>query len=158
MHTIEKSVEVDVPVSTAYAVWTRFERFPKFMPDVNEIRQESDRHLYWHTTVWGQNEEWAAEITEQIPDKRIAWKSIGGASHAGVVTFHRLSDDRACVIVQMTYEANTWAEKVGHALGIMKRHLEMNLEGFKQYAEREGGGVHAWRGEIRSPDDRRAEG
>ena len=153
MTTIERSVEVEVPASTAYNTWTQFERFPQFMEDVESVEQIDDRHLHWRAKVWGETEEWDAEITEQIPDKRIAWRSQGGAANAGVVTFHRLSDDRARVMLQLEYEPEKWKEKVGDALGLFTRRVETDLEGFKEFVERVGPGVRGWRGEVPAKDD-----
>jgi len=153
MTTIERSVEVAVPVSTAYNAWTQFELFPHFMDDVEEVRQEDERHLHWRAKVWGKTEEWDAEITEQIPDKRIAWRSDGGASNAGVVTFHRLSDDSARVMLQLAYEPEQWSEKVGDALGIFTRRVESDLEGFKHFVENQGDRIQGWRGEIPAKGD-----
>jgi uncharacterized membrane protein len=137
MKTIERSVEVEVPASVAYNTWTQFELFPHFMEDVEEVRQKDDRHLHWRAKVWGQDEEWDAEIAEQIPDKRIAWNSTGGASNAGVVTFHRLSDDRTRVMLQMAYDPERWTEKVGDALGMFTRCIENDLQGFKRFVEKQ---------------------
>jgi uncharacterized membrane protein len=153
--TIERSVEVDVPASTAYATWTRFELFPRFMRDVEEVEQKDDRHLHWRARVWGKTQEWDAEITEQIPDKRIAWRSEGGATNAGVVTFHRLSDDRARVMLQLDYDPADWSEKVADALGMLSRSVEADLEGFKEFVETEGERITAWKGEISAKDDAR---
>ena len=137
MKTIERFVEVEVPASDAYNTWTQFELFPHFMEDVEEVRQKDDRHLHWRAKVWGQDEEWDAEIAEQIPDKRIAWNSTGGASNAGVVTFHRLSDDRTRVMLQMAYDPERWTEKVGDALGMFTRRIENDLQGFKRFVEKQ---------------------
>lgn len=153
MSTIERSVEIEAPASTAYGVWTRFEQFPKFMEDVEEVRQTDDRHLHWRASVFGQTEEWDAEITEQIPDKRIAWTSRGGATNAGVVTFHRLSDDRSKVMLQLQYEPQHLPEKIGDALGMLTRRVEGDLERFKQFVEGEGGELSGWRGEIPAKPD-----
>ena len=92
MATIERSIEVAVPVRTAYNQWTQFEEFPRFMEGVKSVRQVDDRRLVWRAEVGGREKEWEAEITEQHPDERIAWRSLTGASNAGVITFHRLSD------------------------------------------------------------------
>src|SRR5579871_543472 len=92
MSTIEESVEVNVPVRTAYNQWTQFTEFPRFMKDVREVRQLDPTHLHWRAVVAGKEEEWDSEITEQIPDTRIAWHSTSGAKNAGVVTFHKISD------------------------------------------------------------------
>ena len=153
MKTIERSIDVEVPASTAYATWTQFELFPRFMPDVEAVEQKDDRHLRWRARVWGAGEEWDAEITGQIPDKRIAWNSQGGAYNAGVVTFHRLSDDRSCVMLQLAYEPETWGEKIGDALGLFTRSIEADLAGFKEFVENEGEKVAGWRGRVPSKED-----
>lgn len=152
-NTIERSVEVEVPASTAYNTWTQFELFPQFMKGVESVEQRDDRHLHWRASVFGQKEEWDAEITEQIPDKRIAWRSDGGASNAGVVTFHRLSDDRSRVMLQLGYDPASWSEKIGDALGIFTRRVEADLKGFKQFVERRGDEISGWRGSVSAPRD-----
>ena len=94
MATVEQSIEVDVPISTAYNQWTQFEEFPHFMEGIEEIRQLDDRRLRWVAEFGGSRHEWDAEITEQHPDERVAWRNIDGKDNAGVVTFHKLSDDQ----------------------------------------------------------------
>jgi uncharacterized membrane protein len=153
MPTLERSIEVEIPASTAYATWTQFELFPQFMQDVESVTQLDDRHLRWRAEVWGQTEQWEAEITEQIPDKRIAWTSNGGTAHAGGVTFHRLSDDRSRVMLQLHYDPSTWSEKIGDALGIFTRRIEADLAGFKEFAEGQGAQIRGWKGEIPAKSD-----
>src|SRR5690242_9811643 len=104
MTKMEASVDVKVPAEAAYNQWTQFEEFPRFMPHVERVRQIDDRHLHWEAKMAGKTVEWDAEIVEQIPDKRIAWRSISGAHHAGVVTFHRLADDKCRVMLQLEWE------------------------------------------------------
>jgi uncharacterized membrane protein len=152
-NTIERSVEVEVPASSAYNAWTEFEQFPKFMKDVESVQQIDDRHLHWRAKVWGQTEEWDAEITEQIPDKRVAWRSGGGASNAGVVTFHRLSDDSARVMLQMAYDPESWTEKAGAALGVFTRRIENDLRDFKHFVEMRGNEAQGWRGTVPAKED-----
>jgi carbon monoxide dehydrogenase subunit G len=103
MSTLEKSIEVNVPVQTAYNQWTQFEEFPRFMEGVKEVTQLDDTHLHWKAEIASQEREWDAEITEQTPDQRIAWTSRGGAINGGVVTFHRLSDATSKVMLQLEY-------------------------------------------------------
>jgi uncharacterized membrane protein len=153
MTTIERSIEVQVPASTAYNTWTQFELFPHFMDGVEEVRQDSNRHLHWRAQVAGKTEEWDAEITEQIPDKRIAWRSQGGAPNAGVVTFHRLSDESSRVMLQMEYEPERLSEKIGDALGVVTRRIEGDLERFRTFVEQLGDRVEGWRGEIPAKPD-----
>jgi uncharacterized membrane protein len=143
-----ESIDVNVPVSTAYNQWTQFEDFPKFMDSVHEIRQIDDTHLHWRADVAGKTEEWDAEITEQIPDERIAWRSTSGVKNAGVVTFHKISDNTTRVMLQMDYDPQTVTEKVGDALGLVKMQLKGNLKRFKELLEKQGQETGAWRGTV----------
>jgi uncharacterized membrane protein len=148
MSSIEQSIEVDVPVTTAYNQWTQFEEFPKFMEGVEQVRQIDDTHLHWLTRIAGREEHFHAEITEQRPDERIAWRSTEGPTHAGVVTFHRLADDRSKVMLQLDAEPEGMVEKVGDALGFLARRTKGDLERFKELIESRGGATGAWRGEV----------
>jgi len=148
MSTIEKSIDVNVPPRTAYNQWTQFEDFPKFMEGVQAVRQLDDKHLHWRTNIGGREKEFRAEITEQIPDKRIAWHSQSGPWHGGVVTFHALNDRQTRVMVQMEYEPEGVVEKAGDFLGVTSRRVEKDLERFKQFIESRGMETGAWRGTI----------
>ena len=117
MPTIEKSIEVNVPVRTAYNQWTQFEEFPKFMDGVREVRQIDNTHLHWEAQIAGKAKRWDAVITEQRPDERVAWKSIDGARNAGVVTFLRLSDQKSKIMLQMDYEPEGALETIGDTVG-----------------------------------------
>ena len=151
--TIEKSIDVEVPVRTAYNQWTQFESFPRFMEGVESVRQVDDTHLHWKASVGGKTLEWDAEISEQIPDKRIAWHSIQGARNAGVVTFHRLTDDKTRVMLQLEYEPHGVVENVGDFLGVMSSKTEGDLERFKDFIEERGVETGAWRGKVPGKDD-----
>jgi uncharacterized membrane protein len=149
--TVVESVEVDVPVRTAYNQWTQFEDFPRFMASVHEVRQLDARRLHWRATVGGKEKEWDAEITEQIPDQRIAWHSIGGSGNAGVVTFHRLSGDCTRIVLQLGYQPEGPLEKIGDLLGAMRHEARANLQRFKEIVEQRGEETGAWRGTIAAP-------
>ncbi|MFA9432581.1 SRPBCC family protein [Egicoccus sp. AB-alg2] len=148
MSTIEKSIEVEVPVRTAYDQWTQFEDFPQFMEDVERIDQLDDATTHWVVNVAGQEREWDADITEQEPDQRVAWRSRGETKHAGVVTFHKIDEGKTRVMVQMDIEPTDWAEKVGDATGVIERNVQRDLENFKGFIEERGMETGAWRGEI----------
>ncbi|HUF53485.1 MAG TPA: SRPBCC family protein [Dehalococcoidia bacterium] len=151
MATIEKSIEVNVPLSTTYNQWTQFEEFPRFMEGVEEVTQLDDNRLSWRANVGGQTKEWHARITEQTPDERIAWTAEGGDFNAGVVTFHRISDDVTRVMLQMDYEPEGIIEEVGDKLGFVSRRVEGDLERFKEFVEERGQETGAWRGSVSSP-------
>jgi ribosome-associated protein YbcJ (S4-like RNA binding protein)/carbon monoxide dehydrogenase subunit G len=148
MSTIEQSIEVAVPVRAAYNQWTQFEEFPRFMEGVEEVRQLDDTHLHWRTKVGGREQEFDAQITEQRPDERIAWTATQGVEQAGVVTFHRVDDGRTKVMLQLDAEPEGAVEKVGDALGVLKRRVKGDLERFKELIEARGAESGAWRGEV----------
>jgi uncharacterized membrane protein len=148
MSTIEHSIDVAVPVRTAYNQWTQFEEFPRFMEGVEEVRQLDDTHLHWRTKVGGRAKEFDAEITEQRPDERIAWNARQGAEQAGVVTFHRVDDDHTRIMLQLEAEPEGPVEKAGDALGVLKRRVKGDLERFKEMIESRGAETGGWRGEV----------
>jgi len=154
MPTIQESIDVEVPVRTAYNQWTQFEEFPQFMDGVESVEQKDDRHLRWRASIAGRDEEWDAEITEQIPDERVAWKATSGKQNAGVVTFHRLGDEQTRVTVQMDWEDDGLLEKAGGAVGLDSRRVQGDLDRFKEMIEMRGAESGAWRGEVRQDPTR----
>ncbi len=148
MAQIERSIDVEVPVRTAYNQWTQFEEFPRFMEGVEEVRQLDDKRLVWRAKIAGKTEEWNAEIDEQTPDERVAWHATTGASNAGVVTFHYLDPNKTRVMLQLEYEPEGLVENVGSALGVVERRVAGDLERFKEFIESRGAETGAWRGEI----------
>jgi uncharacterized membrane protein len=149
MASIEKSIEVKVPVHTAYNQWTQFEEFPRFMEGVEEVRQIDDTHLRWRAKVGGKEEQWDAVITEQIPDERIAWRNTSGARNAGVITFHKIDPQCTKLMLQLDYEPEGAMENIGSALGMVGRRVEGDLERFKEFIESRGAETGGWRGEVR---------
>ena len=151
MSLIEQSIEVDVPLSTAYNQWTQFEQFPQFMEGVKEVRQLDPTHLHWVAEIGGHTQEWDAEITEQRPDERVAWKNVGGKQNAGVVTFHRLDADHTRMMVQFDFMPEGFVEKLGDALAAPDRRVAGDLQRFKEMIESRGSESGAWRGEVKPP-------
>jgi uncharacterized membrane protein len=148
MSTIEQSIDVRVPVRTAYNQWTQFEEFPEFMEGVEEVKQITDDRLRWHEEIAGAEREWEAQIDEQRPDERIAWHSLDGPTHAGVVTFHRIDDSMTRVMLQLEWEPGDLAEKVGDWTGMVTKRVKGDLERFREFIEGRGRETGAWRGEI----------
>jgi uncharacterized membrane protein len=151
MAKIEESIEVEVPVQTAYNQWTQFEEFPTFMEGIERVKQVDDTHLHWVAEVGGKREEWDAEITEQNPDERVAWKATSGKGNAGVVTFHRLGDRQTKVMVQLDWEPEGVTEQIGSTLGMDSRRVQGDLQRFKELIESRGVESGAWRGEVERP-------
>ena len=148
MSRIIEEIEVDVPVRIAYDQWTQFESFPKFMEGVERVQQKDDKHLHWVAEVGGEKREWDAEITEQHPDHRIAWKALDQEGPNGVVTFHKLDDSHTKVMVQMEYDPEGIKESVGSMVGLDSHRVKGDLESFKDFIESRGGETGAWRGDI----------
>ena len=148
MPRFESTVHVDVPVRVAYDQWTQFEEFPRFMENVESVEQIDDRTLRWVASIAGQRKEWTAEITDQTPDTRIAWRSTSGDKNDGAVLFQSLDDNRTRVTLRIDADPQGPVETVGAALGILERAVEGDLKRFKEYIESREVPTGAWRGEI----------
>ena len=154
MASVVESIDVNVPLSTAYNQWTQFEEFPRFMEGVTSVTQTDDTHIHWVAEVGGAEREWDAEITEQHPDERVAWRATSGANNAGVVTFHRIDDDTTRVTLQMDVDPDGLVENLGTALGFLDRRVKGDLERFKEFIESRGSETGGWRGEVEVPSRR----
>lgn len=151
MASVTESVDVAVPIRAAYDQWTQFEDFPKFMDGVSEVRQLNDTLTHWVVEMAGVHREYDAQITEQLPEQRVAWKSIKGPQHAGVVTFHRLDDDHTRVTAQMEMEPQDTTEKVADRTGMLDRQVKGDLKRFKEFIEQREAPTGAWRGQVSRP-------
>jgi uncharacterized membrane protein len=148
MSTIVGSIDVAVPVRTAYDQWTQFEEFPRFMQGVKHVEQVDDTTLEWTAEIGGVERSWRAEITEQVPDEKIAWRATSGAKNAGQVTFQPLGDHMTRITLQLDVEPEGLLETAGDALGFVERQAEGDLRRFKEFIERGGTPTGAWRGEV----------
>jgi uncharacterized membrane protein len=148
MAEVKESVEVNVPVSTAYNQWTQFEEFPSFMEKVESVTQLDDTHLRWIAEIGGRREEWKAEITQQVPDEIIAWRATEGQENSGAVRFEPLGPDRTRIDVTLTWEPEGLAEAAADKVGLTDRAVNVDLERFKELVESRGAESGAWRGEV----------
>jgi uncharacterized membrane protein len=150
MARVEESIDVNVPLTTAYNQWTQFEEFPRFMEGVESVTQVDDTHLRWVAEIGGKRHEWEAEIIEQKPDQRVAWRALDGHYNSGTVSFERLTtDDTTRITVVMEHETEGMLETLGTALGSDSRRVKGDLERFKEFVEGRGVESGAWRGEVR---------
>ena len=148
MTRVEKSIDVDQPITKVYNQWTQFEDFPTFMGGVDEVEQLDARHLRWTASVAGVERTFDTEIIEQKPDEQIAWRTEDGEDHTGAVTFEELGPNSTRVNVVMSYRPENWVEKVADALNIIDRRVGNDLERFKRLVEDETMETGAWRGRI----------
>ncbi len=148
MARIERSIDVEVPVRTAYNQWTQFEEFPRFMQGVEEVRQLDDKRLHWKASIAGVTREWDAEIVDQEPDRRIAWRALTGTTNDGIVTFESLGPNSTRVSLDLDVEPEGLKEKIGEKLGFLSKQAEGDLKRFKEFIESRGAETGAWRGEV----------
>ncbi len=146
--TIERSIEVNAPVSTVYNQWTQFEEFPRFMQGVEQVQQLDNKRLHWRAEIGFKDKEWDAEIVDQVPDQHIAWRSTSGVPNGGTVSFQPVDVSRTQVTLRLDYDPEGLIESVGDTLGVVSRRLEGDLERFKQFIESRGTETGGWRGEI----------
>jgi uncharacterized membrane protein len=148
MSKVEKSIDVRVPVSTAYNRWTRFEEFPQFMGGVERVEQLDDRTLRWEAEIAGVHRMWTATIVEQVPDRKVAWAATEGATNAGAVVFTPSGPDTTTVTLELDYEPEGLVEHAGDAIGLVTRQATADLERFKQLVEQTPQDDAGWRGSV----------
>jgi uncharacterized membrane protein len=146
--SITREIDLAVPVRMAYNRWTLFETFPQFMEGVKEVRQLDDKRLLWRAEIGGQEETWEAEIVEQEPDRKIAWRSVSGTPTAGAVVFEPTDDGHCRIMLTMQYEPQGLTETVGSALGFDGRKVAGDLNRFKELVESQGVETGGYRGQI----------
>lgn len=153
MATATSDIDIEAPISSVYNQWTQFEDFPAFMNGVDHVDQRTDGLLHWQVSIGGVEREFDARITERQPDERIAWQSTNGPEQSGVVTFHRLDDDRTRVRLQLEWSPEGFAEAIGSALQLDDAQIARDLGEFKRLIESNEFETGAWRGTIeRAPD------
>ena len=144
---VDKSIEVNLPVSTVYNQWTQFEDFPQFMGGITSVTQLGDDRLQWVAEIAGVRRQWEAKVLEQVPDRKVAWAATEGATNAGAVTFTDLGG-RTRVHLHLEYEPEGLVEKVGDKLNVVENQAEGDLDRFKAFVEAEGYATGAWRGTV----------
>lgn len=148
MSQVLEFVEVDVPVRVAYNQWTQFEEFPQFMEGVEKVQQLDDTYMHWVARIGGTRREWDAEITEQVPDRRVAWRALDGALNAGAVTFEPVSPVKTRVKLELEFEPDGLVENVGDKLGFVAAQARRDLDRFREFISERGIETGGWRGEI----------
>lgn len=145
---IQEQIDVAVPRRTAYNQWTQLEDFPPIFRSVQRVDQEEDDVATWQAKMLFSTREWESEITEQIPDERIAWAARGDVNHRGVVTFHELDENLTRVQVEMEYLPTGLVERFGNVFLTVRHRVRKSLRLFKHFMEFRGEETGAWRGQI----------
>lgn len=142
-------IDVDVPVRTAYNQWTQFEEFPRFMDHVESVQQFEDDRLHWRVKIAGVTREWDAQITEQTPDQRVAWRALDGTENAGAVSFHALDDEHTRVVLQLEMDPHGLLETIADKGGFVSDRAKKDLRDFKEFIEDRGRETGGYRGTIK---------
>ena len=148
METIEQFIEIERPVRTVYNQWTQFEQFPQFMQGIKSVQQIDDTNMRWTADIAGKDVTWTAKITEQEPDRVVAWQSTSGKTNNGRVRFTSNAADETLIHLELQYEPEGFVENVGDALGVVERRIEGDLQNFKRFIESRGQETGAWRGTV----------
>src|SRR5215213_5292877 len=149
MNIIE-DITVGVPVNVAYNQWTQFQEFGSFMKGVESVDQTDEVSTNWRVKVFKSRRNWKATVTEQIPDRKIAWTSEGAkGTTKGVVTFHPLADDLTQVLLVIEYYPQGLFEKTGNIWRAGGRRARLDLKHFRRFVMMRGEETGSWRGEIR---------
>ncbi|MBW3581615.1 MAG: SRPBCC family protein [Euryarchaeota archaeon] len=135
MEKVESSIEVDAPRRQVYEAWTRFEEWPTYMEGIESAEQVTDRRVRFKGEVGGKEREWSAQITEQVPDERISWRSVEGAENNGTLTFSESGDGGTRIDLRLEFDPETWTEKAGAAVGILDARIKGDLKRFKERVE-----------------------
>jgi uncharacterized membrane protein len=132
---IQRWTDVAVPVDKAFDAWTNFDEFPNFMHRVLEVDDEDGDKIRWREKIWFSTREWEGEITERRKNDRVAWKTVSGTSHEGVVSFHPLAENLTRVMVTVEFQPTGMMEKMASGLRFVKRAVQSDLARFKAYVE-----------------------
>ncbi|WP_042374793.1 SRPBCC family protein [Streptacidiphilus neutrinimicus] len=149
MSKVQESIDVDVPVTTAYNQWTQFEDFPQFMDGVEEITQIDDRHNHWRTKVAGATREFDTEIVDQVPDDHVTWRTTSGdVKQTGTVSFQPIDATHTRVMLAMDFQPEGITEKAADMTGMLDRQVKGDLKRFKHFIEERGFETGGYRGHL----------
>ncbi|TQJ56714.1 SRPBCC family protein [Streptomyces sp. NBC_00080] len=147
---IMETIDVGVPLRTAYDQWTQYQDFSTFAKGVKSANRADDTTSDWQAKVFWSNRSWKAKTTEQVPDDRIAWTSEGAkGTTKGVVSFHELGENLTRILLIIEYYPTGLFEKTGNIWRAQGRRARLDLKHFARFITIKGEAQDSWRGEIR---------
>jgi uncharacterized membrane protein len=145
---VQQSIDVAVPLQTAYNQWTQYEEWPQFMHRVTRVSQEDPTSVSFATKIWGKTKEFKAKIVTARPDEKIKWEVTQGITHTGWVTFHEIAPQLTRVELSLDLEPGGLLEKAARGMRHVKRAARGDLHRFKAYIEAIENETGSWRGTI----------
>jgi uncharacterized membrane protein len=138
---IRKAININAPIEDVFQFWSNLEGYPRFMTHVQEITRTGPSQFRWVVDgPAGSVLRWDAVVTELVPNKVLAWKTVPGTvvAQAGITRFDTNPDGSTRVDVRMSY--NPPAGLIGHVLakvtGRDSKHLmDEDLVRFKSLLE-----------------------
>lgn len=137
--SLMEAVDVNAPVEVTWALWSDVTRWPEFLSHVQKVARIDDLTFSWWLALPGAEKAFTAELTEVIPQERIAWRTTDGVDHAGVVTFHRLDEANSRVTMQIEYNPQGFVEHLGARTNLDSTLANKDLGEFKSMAEKTAG-------------------
>lgn len=139
MARIQQSIEIGVPVRAAYQQLLRFEDYPRFLQEVDVVRRQDANHLHWSVNLSYRTLEWDAEITEQQPDRCIAWHSGNGPITDERIELQPLGPSKSRVTLTIDCDPlQLVPAQDGNADLKVEERMRADLERFRIYVETNG--------------------
>ncbi|MEU0476450.1 SRPBCC family protein [Streptomyces olivaceus] len=133
--SLVETVDINAPVSVTWSLWSDVTRWPSFLSHVRLVQPLDERRFAWQLALPGADRNFVAELTEVVEENQIAWQTTEGVDHAGVVTFHRLSDTTSRVTLQIEYDPKGFIEHLGALTNLDSTLANYDLGEFQKLAE-----------------------
>ncbi|WP_030197344.1 SRPBCC family protein [Streptomyces sp. NRRL S-87] len=147
---IVETIDVGVPLRTAYDHWTQYEDFSSFAKGVRSVSQGDDTTTDWRVKVGPSTRTWKATVQEQVPDERIIWTSDGPkGTTRGCVSFHELAPALTRIVLVVEYYPSGFFERTGNLWRAQGRRMRLDLKHFSRFVTLSNDEPDGWRGEIR---------
>jgi uncharacterized membrane protein len=132
---IQESMEVAVPIKTAYALCTRFADYPEFIQRIESVDDVDDSTVAFEATVRGVRRRIELEIVDERTNRRIDWEGTGALEHSGVITFHPLAPSLTHIELTVDFEPGNLIQRLTRAAHLTERAIRADMHRFKAYAE-----------------------
>jgi uncharacterized membrane protein len=126
VNATERSIIVNAPVAQVYEQWLHFEDLPKFIKSLGKVQRIDDKHFSFNTVRDGKEQRGVIEVVRQIPERRIAWRTVTAGLGLGVVSFEPRSDDATEITLKLrsVFDPSISGQSADEYLQNFKRLIE----------------------------------